>query len=116
MYQKIGLTSCARDGDNLLDHPVGGGGGTGAVGEDDHRLTLGLPQGRRWRRRRRRRALIRTAALGSHEELRLRGGRNLVWDWGFGGGGTAMEWRPPERGKLLLLSRPSTRFFFTTNI
>jgi hypothetical protein len=59
------LTAWARTGDSLLDHPVGGGRGTGAVGEDDNRLKFCFPQRRRWRRHRR--ALIRATSLGGHE-------------------------------------------------
>lgn len=87
MFHKIRLTAWERIRDSLLDHPVGGGRGTGAVGEDDHRLKFCRPQRRRWRRHRR--ALIRAAALGGHKERRFTGRRHprlgfREWKWSGG--------------------------------
>jgi hypothetical protein len=87
MFHKIRLTAWERIRDTLLDHPVGGGRGTGAVGEDDHRLKFCRPQRRRWRRHRR--ALIRAAALGGHKERRFTGRRHprlgfREWKWSGG--------------------------------
>lgn len=90
MFHKVQLTAWARIRESLLDHPVGRGRSTGAVGEDDHRLKFCRPQSRRWRRHRR--ALIRAAALGSHEDRRFTGGRHpptmqpIPKEWKWSGG------------------------------